>query len=175
MSRGAWLLLLPSLAVVVVALAGAAVTGGSVDVDTSPANTAKQLDACAVFTTSDAQTILGPAAWGTRPDDGGTCSYLSRPPVASPGSPPPTLVTINIYDGQPLPVSESYDGGSPQRDTSVSGLGNQARWYFYGHGAAGVLDVHKGNHVVRLMVGDASVNNKATAVATARVILSRLA
>ncbi len=174
MSRAGWLLVLAALAVVVVALVGAAVTGGSVEVNASERNTAKQLDACAVFTTSDAQTILGPAAVGTRPDDVGTCSYLSRPPVASPGSPPPTLVTINIYDGQPLSVSESYDGGSPQDDTSVSGLGNEARWYFYGRGAAGVLDVHKGSHVVRLMVGDAPVNNKATAIATARVILSRL-
>jgi hypothetical protein len=83
-------------------------------------------------------------------------------------------VTINIYDGQPLPVSESYEGGSPQRDSPVSGLGSQARWYFYGRGAAGVLDVHEGDHVVRLMVGDAPVSNKATAIATARVILSRL-
>ena len=173
MSRAGWLLVLASLAVVVVVLVGAAVTGGSVEVNASERSTAKQLDACAVFTQSDAQTILGPAAVGTRPEMG-SCSYLSRPPVASPGSPPPTLVTINIYDGQPLSVSESYDGGSPQRDTSVSGLGNEARWYFYGRGAAGVLDVHKGSHVVRLMVGDAPVNNKATAIATARVILSRL-
>jgi hypothetical protein len=53
-------------------------------------------------------------------------------------------------------------------------VGNQARWYFYGRGAAGVLDVHKGKYVVRLLVGDAPVNNKATAIAAARVILSRL-
>jgi hypothetical protein len=143
-------------------------------VNASERSTAKELDACTVFTTADAQAILGPAAWGTHPDDLGTCSYLSRPPVASPGSPPPTLVTVNIYEGQPLPVEASYDGGSPERDTAVSGLGSHARWYFYERGAAGVLDVHKGNLVIRLMVGDAPVNNKATAIAAAGVILSRL-
>jgi hypothetical protein len=174
MSRAAWLLVLAALALVVVALVGVAVTGGSVDVNASESNTAKQLDACAVFTPSDAQAILGAAAWGTRPDGSGTCSYLSGPAVASPGSPPPTLVTISIYDGQPAPVSESYEGGSPVRDTAVRGLGGQAHWYFFGRGAAGVLEVHKGSHVVRLMVGDAPVDNQATAVAATKVILSRL-
>jgi hypothetical protein len=174
MSRGAWLLLLASVAVVAVALVGAAVTGGSVEVNASERSTAKQLDACALFTTPDAKALLGPAAWGSRPGGDSGCSYLSGPPVSSPGSPPPTLVTINVFDGQPLPVSESYEGGSPQRDAAVSGLGSHARWYFYGRGAAGVLEVHQGNHVVRLMVGDAPDNNKATAIATARMILSRL-
>ena len=174
MSRQAWLLVLVTVAVVVVALVGAAVTGGSVEVSPSHVSTAKPLDACAVFTTTDAQAILGPAAWGTRPDGAGTCSYLSGVPAPPPGSPPPTLVTINIYDGQPLSVDESYDGGSPERNTAVDGLGSDARWYFFGRGAAGVLEVHKGTHVVRLMVGDAPVTNKATAIAVASVVLGRL-
>jgi hypothetical protein len=174
MSRGAWLFVLASVAVVVVVLAAAAVTGGSVEVTASEANTAAQLDACAVFTASDAQALLGAAAVGARPDGSGSCAYLSRPPVASPGSPPPTLVTISVYDGQPLSVSESYDGGSPERDTAVAALGRHARWYFYGRGAAGVLEVHKGDHVVRLMVGDAPNGNRTTAIAAATVILSRL-
>jgi hypothetical protein len=172
MSRATWLLVSASLAVVVVALVVAAVTGGSVEVNASERSTAKQLDACAVFTQSDAQSILGPATpSGGHPGGDGGCAYLSGAPVSSPA---PTLVSINIYDGQPPPVSDSYDGGPPQRESSVSGVGNRARWYFYGRRAAGVLDVHKGNQVVRVMVGDAPVSNKATAIASARVILSRL-
>ena len=49
MSRGAWLLILASVALVVVALVGAAATGGSVELNASQANTPAQLDACAVF------------------------------------------------------------------------------------------------------------------------------
>jgi hypothetical protein len=171
MSRGAWLLVLASLAVVAVALLGAAVTGGSVEVNASDRSTAKQLDACSVFTQLDAQSILGPATPpGGHPGGDGGCAYLSRAPVSSPA---PTLVSVNIYDGQPLPVPESYDGGPPQRDGPVRGIGNRARWYFYGRRAAGVLDVHRGSEVVRVMVGDAS-DNRATAIATAQLILSRL-
>ncbi len=62
MSRVAWLLVWASLAAVVVALVGAAVIGGSVEVNVSERSTAKQIDACAMFATSDTQTILGPAA-----------------------------------------------------------------------------------------------------------------
>src|SRR5262245_46064097 len=109
MSRRAWLLLGAGAAIVAIALGWAAVTGGSVEVNASHTETAKQLDACTVFTTPDAQALFGPSAWGTRPEAGGTCSYLSGPPVVSPGSPPPTLVTINIYDGEPLSVADSYD------------------------------------------------------------------
>jgi hypothetical protein len=78
MSRAAWLLVMASLAIVVVGLVGAAVTGGSVDVNASARSTAKQLDACAAFTASDAQAILGPAAVGGRPDDLGTVARQSH-------------------------------------------------------------------------------------------------
>jgi len=83
MSCAAWLLVSAAGAAVVVALVGAALTGGSVEVNAWERSTAKQLDACGLFTASDAHTLLGPAAWGTRRDDGGTCSHLSRPPVTN--------------------------------------------------------------------------------------------
>ena len=171
MSRAAWLLVLASLAVVVVVLVGAAVTGGSVEVNASERSTAKQLDACAVFTQSDAQSILGPATPpGGHPGGDGGCAYLSNAPTATPR---PTLVSINVYDGQPLSVSDSYDGGPPTKETAVSSVGSHATWYFYGRGAAGVLDAREGKYVVRVMVGDAR-DDRATATATARVILARL-
>ena len=171
MPRRAWLVLALCVAVVAVVVVGAFATQHRYTSNASATNTATQLDSCALFTQADAQSLIGPAATpGLRPDTTGSCAYLSDAPANTPA---PTLITINTYDGEPLPVSESYEGGPAERDTPVRGLGARARWYFYGRGAAGVLDVHDGSHVVRVMVGEAD-DNRATAIATARTILDRL-
>jgi hypothetical protein len=156
-------------AVVVLVAIGAIVASGSGSA--SSQSSASQLNVCGVFTLTDAQAILGAATTSPGPLGGeGSCVYLSDAPTSTP---PPTLISINVYDGQPLSVAESYDGGPPKRDSAVNGLGSSARWYFYGRSAAGVLDVHDHQHVVRVMVGG-SQDDRATAVATARVILEHL-
>ena len=139
------------------------------EASSSPAPAYWMLNPCQYFTLDDARPILGPAATVMSPG-GGVCAFLSGNPATVEN---PILVSISAFAGHPPSVAQSYEGGPPTHVSALTGLGDRARWYSFGRGAAGVLEVRVGSRVVRLMVGDRP-NQEAIAIAAASVIAPRL-